>query len=172
MDPKFQTSFIPKKAYEQPKEGVNLLTLIAAIVFAATLLGFGGVYFYSANLDSSLKAADQTIQNNRDAFDVPFITTMARLDSRIEASKKLLASHIALRILPGKHAEDDPLRYHELRLHAAKNFHRRQGSGTELSGDRIPVGTFRRQPTDQRRDLLGFQSRFFRQHQLHLWRDC
>ena len=96
MDPKFQTSFIPKKIYEQPKGGTNLLTVITAIVFAVTLLGYAGVYFYSQNIDTQLAAADQTIQKNRDAFDVPFITTMSRLDDRIEAAKKLLASHTAL----------------------------------------------------------------------------
>lgn len=96
MDPKFQTSFIPKKIYEEPKGGVNLLTLISAIVFAATLVGYGGIYFYSANIDSQLKSADETVQKNRDAFDVPFIMTMERLDARIEAGKKLLSSHIAL----------------------------------------------------------------------------
>lgn len=96
MDSKFQTSFIPKKIYEEPKEGMGLLTLIAAIVFVVTLLGYAGVYFYAQSIDSQLAAADKTIQANRDAFDVPFITTMARLDARIEASKQLLASHTAL----------------------------------------------------------------------------
>ncbi len=101
MDPKFQTSFIPKKSYEESPKGANLLTLIAGAIFLVTLLGSGGVYLYNKSVNQQITASKATIQTERDSFELPFIDLLTRLDGRIEAGKKLLGAHVALSPLFG-----------------------------------------------------------------------
>ncbi len=97
MDPKFQTSFIPKQAYAgEGSSGTSLTLLISGAIFLVTLLAAGAVYFYAKQVDSQIAGSQDSIIKENQAFDLPFIESMVRLDTRIESGKKALNTHVAV----------------------------------------------------------------------------
>ncbi|MDD5068813.1 MAG: hypothetical protein PHN89_04425, partial [Candidatus Pacebacteria bacterium] len=99
MDPKLQTSFIPKKALNDGavvSRGINLVSLIVAIIFIITLATSAGVYFYSGVLDKQIDKETKTLKANEDALELPTLEQYIRLDTRIEAAKQILHNHVAV----------------------------------------------------------------------------
>lgn len=102
MDPRFQSSFIPKKPIvAQPgisssASSVNLFALIAIVVFVLALVLSGGAFFYKGFLVKQIEERKSSFDRAKEAFDPSFIQQVTRLDSRIETSKKLFSSHIAV----------------------------------------------------------------------------
>lgn len=101
MDPRFQTSFIPKKpiiaqARSIAPSSINLITLIATILFIVVLALSGAAFFYKGLLTKQIEADKTTLGRARDAFDPKLIAQIVRLDTRIETSSKLMASHISV----------------------------------------------------------------------------
>ncbi len=97
MDPKFQTSFIPKKTYEgSGVGGTSIVTIVSVLLFLASIIGAAGSYFYNGQLTNIISNNQVKIKNAKDSFDLPTIETLIRLDQRIEASKQLLKSHVAV----------------------------------------------------------------------------
>jgi len=100
MDPKFQTSFIPKKPMVGGQGGakspINLFSLLATVLFITALALSGGAYFYQRLLFNQLIENKASLERAKDAFDPDTINEIIRLDTRIETAKKLLDSHIAV----------------------------------------------------------------------------
>jgi hypothetical protein len=100
MDPKFQTSFIPKKPIvsspRSASSSINLFSLIATVLFVAALALSGGVFFYKGLVAKEIEKDKITLERAKDAFEPELIEEIIRLDTRLETSKSLLASHLAV----------------------------------------------------------------------------
>jgi hypothetical protein len=103
MEPKFQTSFIPKKPIGSVSgSGVNVIrstnifSVVTTVVFIVTLLTSGGLFFYKNLLTNQIKDADKNIISARDAFEPEKIQELVDANSRIISAKKLLENHIVV----------------------------------------------------------------------------
>ena len=102
MDPRMQTSFIPKRPIvASPKMGsssapINLFSLVATILFIGTIALSGGVFFYKNVIQKQIDEKKATLELAKGAFEPETINQIVRLDSRIEASKQLFSSHVAV----------------------------------------------------------------------------
>ncbi|HEU0080688.1 MAG TPA: hypothetical protein VFQ72_01515 [Candidatus Paceibacterota bacterium] len=98
MDPRFQSSFIPKKpitaATARPSSSISLFVLLATIVFTIAIAAAGGVYFYQGYLQKQIDSAAASLDRAKAAFEPETINRIVRLDTRIETAKKLLSSHV------------------------------------------------------------------------------
>ncbi len=98
MDPQVPTSFIPKKSLvgEPSRGGVrSLVTLLAILMFVASVLAAGGVFAYGKYLDRALADKDESLKKAEGAFDTASIIDLSRLDIRLEQAHVLLGSHVA-----------------------------------------------------------------------------
>jgi hypothetical protein len=102
MDPQFKTSFIPKKpildttSELRTSAPINLFSLLSTILFIVVIFLGGGVFFYKSILADQIGKNKEVLERAKDAFEPELIEQIIRLDSRIETSKKLLSSHLAL----------------------------------------------------------------------------
>lgn len=100
MDPRLQSSFIPKKpivaAPARAASSINLFSLVSTILFVSAIALSAGAFFYEKLLVKQVETNKQTLERAKDAFDPELIREIVRLDSRIETGKKLLSSHIAV----------------------------------------------------------------------------
>ncbi len=98
MDPKFQTSFIPKKAISEsaPRASISLFLLVSIIIFLATLGVSGYVYLEKSSLSNQIIAEQDIIKKNKGSFDTNTIESILTLNSRILTADKLLASHVSV----------------------------------------------------------------------------
>ena len=101
MEPKFQTSFIPKKQIGGDsdrvtvREGVNIFSLASTIIGLFTALLFGGLYGYNTLLLRQIVQADQDVNSAREAIQPEEIKKLLDDNSRITASISLLENHLA-----------------------------------------------------------------------------
>jgi len=100
MDPRFQTSFIPKKpitatATSAPST-INLFSLLTTVIFIIALALTGGVYFYRGVVQKQITDDKASLDRAKGAFEPDLINQIIRLDTRIETSKQLLASHLSI----------------------------------------------------------------------------
>ena len=95
-----QTSFIPKKTYDQKKTKKRnyggLLMGIAGVVFIAVILLAGTVFLYNRYLTSEIERMAETLEREKGSLEKEIIQELSRVDERIEASKKILDQHITL----------------------------------------------------------------------------
>ena len=101
MEPKFQTSFIPKKpvtvAPQRKKESSSgLFSLIALILFLAALTASVGVFLYQQYLVQSIAKKEASLERARSAFEPALIKEMSRLDARMISAQEILNKHTAL----------------------------------------------------------------------------
>jgi hypothetical protein len=102
MDKEFQTSFVPKKTIQErePKRSGGsfggIINLLALIVFIASLVGAGGVYFYRSSLESTIEGYKESLARARAAFEPTLITKLQVLDKRMRAATGILGKHIAV----------------------------------------------------------------------------
>lgn len=107
MEPRFKTSFIPKKSFEQPapiqargggsKGGtLGLLGVAGIVIFAIAGISAGGVYFYRFTLESSIEDKAKQLEEAREAFNPALIQLMNRLDTRLKTANQLLDNHVAV----------------------------------------------------------------------------
>ncbi len=92
-----QQSFIPKKPLvgEASSRGGGLLTLLAVLIFVASILAAGGAFAYGKYLDSAITSKDESLKKAEGAFDTRSILDLERLDSRLMEAQTLLADHVA-----------------------------------------------------------------------------
>jgi hypothetical protein len=103
MDREFQTSFVPKKPILE-KESLaphrsnisGVVNLIALIVFIASILGAGGMYFYRSSLQSKITEEKVSLERAKAAFEPSLITELQELDKRMRAATQILNNHIAV----------------------------------------------------------------------------
>ncbi len=103
MEPKFQTSFIPKNPSTvgsgntiEAIHTTNLFTAIGTVVFVLTLLASGGVYAYQKVLTKQVEQAKTDLVAARDAFAPEKIQELADMSSRIASARGLLNNHMAV----------------------------------------------------------------------------
>lgn len=103
MEPKFKTSFIPKKQITGPVPGsavdrlagFNFVTLLATVIFLAAVLFLAGLVLYKYSLKATIDQQYLTLQKARESFDENLIAQATRLNKRIIAAERILANHIA-----------------------------------------------------------------------------
>ena len=103
MEPKFQTSFIPKKPIvsNQGKEfspirTTSILSIVSTVVFLVTLISSGATYFYKNLLTSQLDTAKKSLDDAHTAFQPDKIKELINANSRIISTKNLLEKHITI----------------------------------------------------------------------------
>ncbi len=100
MDPRFQSSFIPKKpivsAGTRAPSTINLFSLLATVIFIVAIALSVGVYFYRGVLEKQIASSAASLDRARAAFEPDTINQIIRLDTRIETGKSLLKSHVAV----------------------------------------------------------------------------
>jgi len=106
MEPKFRTSFIPKKTLVtasslQNKRGSSLgiVTLITLIIALGAVVLSVGVFLYQQILEVSITRKTDTLERARAAFEPALIQELVRVDSRIESAKTILNKHITPSVL-------------------------------------------------------------------------
>ena len=106
MEPKFQTSFIPKKpvagmgtsyqSLHKPKSaGVSIFMTLAVLLFIVSLAGVGGAYFWKQYLISAQDNYKQTLIAREKQFDLSQIEHLKQVNVQIDTAKQLLRNHLA-----------------------------------------------------------------------------
>ncbi len=105
MDPKLQTSFIPKKPIvpvggaavpQQRHHGTSLFMTIGVFVFLASLVAAGGAYAWKGILTSSQETYKKELADREQRFNVDLIEELKRANVRIDLTSRLLADHLAI----------------------------------------------------------------------------
>jgi hypothetical protein len=104
MDPKFQTSFIPKKpvvigglsASIPREESVSIFYVISIIVFIVALLASAGLYGYKIIITKQLQEAETNLNSARDAFDPVAVRELIDVSKRTKFASHLLDKHVAV----------------------------------------------------------------------------
>lgn len=102
MDPKLQSTFIPRRPVLPgsmsvvTKRSVNPLSFITGLIFVIVLLVAVGAFFYKRTLVASNDAKKQEIQAEISAFDPTLSAELNVLKVRIEAAQTLLRNHVAI----------------------------------------------------------------------------
>ena len=103
MEPKFQTSFIPKNpaGISTPTptsryRSVSILPTIGTILFVLSLLISGGFFGYEILLKSQIKEADKALSLTKASFDPSTMDQLIVVSNQIKSAKDLLDKHIAV----------------------------------------------------------------------------
>jgi len=100
MEQQFQTSFIPKKPLtEEPvtqSRPVSLFAFLATILFVASLLIGGGVYFYKSFLTKQSAELESSLATARASFEPKLVADLSRLDKRINIGNDILSTHVTV----------------------------------------------------------------------------
>lgn len=107
MEPKFQSSFIPKKpVVDSPKmagpveKNVNIFSAIATILFLLTLICSAGVFGYLKYVERNISTADKQLVEVRSAFQESRIQDLIDASIKLNVVKNLLEQHyVTSRIL-------------------------------------------------------------------------
>lgn len=137
MEPKFQSSFIPKGPVAPSSTipmarrrvgGGGFLGFIALLVFIASVVLAGGVVGYKFYLKYSIDNMGADLEEARSALQPDTIRELTRLDNRIASTKELVAGHSVLTPLFEFLEESTPktIRFSDLRYEVS-------GTGIVLS---------------------------------------
>jgi hypothetical protein len=103
MEPKFQTSFIPKKPVIDASrvtpptvKNVNIFSVLANILFLVTVLVSGGLFGYRLYLTSKIVEADKKLDEARSAFEPTIIKSLLDASTRFSTVNGLLENHFAV----------------------------------------------------------------------------
>ncbi len=101
MEPKFQTSFIPKKPVVSGADNkitkvysTNIFSVIATVFFLVTIITSGGLYFYKMVLNNQISQAQSEVNAASQALQVDKIQSLINANSKIKTSQNLLEKHI------------------------------------------------------------------------------
>jgi hypothetical protein len=104
MDPKFQSSFIPKGPI--PMSGSfssvdhrgdrSLFGFLSIVIFVITVLLSGGVFAYKLYLNSQISQMGSDLTAADATLDPTSINEMSNLSARIKSTEDLLAHHVVL----------------------------------------------------------------------------
>lgn len=101
MDTKFQTSFIPKSpvvssgAAVKVKQPVNLVSVVALLVFVLALFATGGLFAYERYLTGRIATMGQQLDTAKASFETELMNEFTRLDLRLSTAELLVDRHIA-----------------------------------------------------------------------------
>lgn len=100
MEPKFQTSFIPKSpivngnsSFAGPPPSVNLLHTFVVLFFVLSLLVSGGVFGFTYYLKSQIESLNISLREAQSAFDSPQNQSILLISDQLKAIQTLLAEH-------------------------------------------------------------------------------
>lgn len=102
MNPKFRSSFIPKKPIvtksldSKKYRSFNILTFVATVVFVIALAASGGVVAYERFIETSIDQKGIELENARQAIDPELIEEFRALDKKLRTAEKLFGRHIAM----------------------------------------------------------------------------
>ena len=107
MEPKFQTSFIPKKQMQSPvvgmqsiqraqRAGVSIFMAIAVVVFIAALGSVGGAYAWKQYLLNKQTEYKQDLADRQTQFDLTTIQHLKKVNMQIDTARQLLNNHLDL----------------------------------------------------------------------------
>ena len=100
MEPTVQTSFIPRKPLTEEhvtrERPVGIFTFVGTVLFLASIVAAGGMYFYKANLTKSYADKSAQLEAVKNTFEPGLIQDLQSLDRRLDASSDILSNHIAL----------------------------------------------------------------------------
>lgn len=108
MEPKFQTSFIPKKqnvvmsgtinagAPQKPKvHGTSLFMFLGMFLFVVSLLALGGAYFWKYYLSTANEKYKTELATREKQFNVQLIEQLKAINIQIDSAKRLVDNHVA-----------------------------------------------------------------------------
>ncbi|OGG47953.1 hypothetical protein A2761_01035 [Candidatus Kaiserbacteria bacterium RIFCSPHIGHO2_01_FULL_51_33] len=102
MEPKFQTSFIPKQALEEsttgrrPRAAVSVFMVIGLILFLGSLASVLGVILYGEFLKQNIESKSADLERAKNEFEPALIQRLTALDRRMAASEELLKNHVSV----------------------------------------------------------------------------
>lgn len=111
MEPKFQTSFIPKKPImpvggaasgvglnvpRRKHTGASLFMTLSTILFIASLTGVAGAYLWKNILNAAQTTYKQQLDTRVKQFNPDLIDSLKRANVKIDTAKQLLNNHIAM----------------------------------------------------------------------------
>lgn len=105
MEPKFQSSFIPKGPLAATTTGPNLakrpgeksiLGLFGLVLFIVSVLGAAGVFGYKYYLKSNIEAMQADLEEVRAALNAEEIKELTHLHNRIVTTRELISKHVVL----------------------------------------------------------------------------
>lgn len=111
MEPKFQTSFIPKKpTVGMPVSGsisnkqlqktkspvASVFMAISVIVFVLSVGAVGGAYFWRSYLQSANQGYKNELASKEKTFNVDLIEKLKRIDLQVDSARNVLNNHVAL----------------------------------------------------------------------------
>ena len=107
MEPKFQTSFIPKKPLGTSQgsaiekiQNTNVFTIAATVIFVVTILISVGLFFYKNIVTNQIAQDQKSITDARATFEPDKIQQLIDANTRIVSIKNLLEKHaIVSRVL-------------------------------------------------------------------------
>lgn len=103
MEPKFQTSFIPKSPISTQKQdpikkvgSFNIFSTIATLLFIATLLAGGALFVYKRIINKEILSLKADISDTRDAFQPETIKELIDFNKTVRSTNQLLQKHVAI----------------------------------------------------------------------------
>lgn len=103
MEPKFQTSFIPKRpvidasrATLPTVKNFNIFSAVATVIFVITILASAGLFGYKYYLINEIVKADKSLNEARSAFEPDTIRQLLEASTRFRTIKNLLEEHFVV----------------------------------------------------------------------------
>jgi len=103
MEPKFKSSFIPKKdvtvntrGRKRRTTGKGWLDRIAHVIFVVVLLGWGGLFGYQKYVEASIRETEQELIVVQDNIDNQKVDTFRAFGEQVKNAKAILARHVSV----------------------------------------------------------------------------
>jgi len=103
MEPKFQTSFIPKKPIVSEKgsnfsvtRSTNIFSIITTVIFVMTVLTSGALFVYKNILNKQIDEAKTEVANAKESSNPELIQKLIDASNKIKSSKDLLDNHVVV----------------------------------------------------------------------------
>jgi hypothetical protein len=99
MEPKFQTSFIPKKSFATPtkkkRRQFDLLTLIGLFFLLLSIVLSAGVFLYGKYTTANIDRKARALEEAKTQYNPELISELSRLSKKMTVSERLLANHVS-----------------------------------------------------------------------------
>lgn len=103
MDPKFQPSFIPKKAdsgldsFKRPSGASGgLFYLLGVSLFVLAVVSATGVFVYEKYLNSRISKMQNNLEVAREALNPELVKDLSRSHARMMSAKEILSKHVSM----------------------------------------------------------------------------
>ncbi|MBI2096491.1 MAG: hypothetical protein HYT43_02570 [Candidatus Taylorbacteria bacterium] len=98
MDPKFQSSFIPKQSFKIPEVArphrlFKVFPALATALFVLALLASVGVFIYARVLEREIAAVGAELSEAKKKINTSVLAELKSLDHRLRAAKAVLERH-------------------------------------------------------------------------------